>query len=52
MVSIFNERGIELLKFLLKRNQKKIRKIDQTIVELKEQLEAHKETADFVRLTT
>lgn len=37
--------------FLLKRKQKKIRKIDQTIAKLKDQLETHKETAEFLTLT-
>lgn len=31
----FNEKGLELLRFLLKRKQRKLRKIDQTIEEIK-----------------
>lgn len=44
----FNEKGIELLHLLLKRKQKKIRKIDK-ITELEIQLETHKDTVEFTK---
>lgn len=47
----FKDKGLELLKFPLKRKQKKIGKIDQIIGELKEQLEVYKDTAECIALT-
>lgn len=48
----FNDKGLELLRFLLERKQRKIKMIDQNIAQLKEELEVYKETTEFKTLTT
>lgn len=48
----FNDKGLELLRFLLERKQRKIKIIDQNITQLKEELEVYKETTEFKTLTT
>lgn len=48
----FNEKGLELLTFLLQRKQRKTRKLDQNIAEIREELETYKETTEFKTLTT
>lgn len=47
----FNEKGIEVLQFLVRRKQRKVAMINQQIAECKIALKAHKETPSFVTLT-
>lgn len=48
----FNDKGLELLTFLLERKQRKNKKIDQNILEIREELELYKDTTEFKNLTT
>lgn len=48
----FNNKSLEGLKFLLKRKQKKLRLINQQIIDLKTELEPHKESTDFKKFST
>lgn len=45
-------KGLDLLTFLLERKQKKIKKIDQTIAEVKVEFENYKDTVEFTTLTS
>ncbi|XP_040212843.1 uncharacterized protein LOC120943544 [Rana temporaria] len=48
----FNIKGSELLMFLLDRKKRKLKLIEQIILEVKEELEAYKDSGDLVRYTT
>lgn len=48
----FNSKSIEGLKFLLERKQKKTRRLEQLIEEIKQKLEPHKESPDFNKFAT
>lgn len=48
----FNTKGLELLAFLLERKRSKLKTIEAVIAEVKEELDAHKDKAEFITLTT
>lgn len=51
-LKFFNDKGLELLRFLLERKQRKTKIIDQNIAEIREELEVFKETTEFKTYTT
>lgn len=49
--SFFNGKGLDVLPFLIKIKQRKVKKIDEQIVELKEKLEPLKELPECISLS-